>query len=140
MPPKRKASQSPSKAKPAFTPSPSPDTKAKTPSDQRIPSPREPPPIRQPNRVIRPSTHEQQGIANIQANVLAMRPLMELARIPRRQQSREGSNTPPAMKKGGLIKNTGIYKLHKGEVVIPSNRVKSVEKALKEKGMKPLKK
>lgn len=156
MPPKRKATQSPSKATPAFTPSPSPPpSKSKTPSGQRIPQPRQPPPVRAPIRII-PSSNDRQGIAQEQANVINMNRILEQANLPnnpipphQRQfhppspspsHSSQGSNNPPPMKKGGLIKYTGTYTLHKGEVVIPAHRVKSVEKALKEKGMKPLKK
>lgn len=47
---------------------------------------------------------------------------------------------PPAMKKGGKIKKTGVYLLHKNEVVVPANRVKSVDKSLKKDNKKPLKK
>lgn len=43
-------------------------------------------------------------------------------------------------KKGGKVKKTEIAMLHKGEVVIPSNRVAEVDKALKRSGLKPLKK
>ncbi len=44
------------------------------------------------------------------------------------------------MKKGGLVKKTAVYKLHKGEVVVPASRVKSVDAALKKDKKKPLKK
>jgi hypothetical protein len=47
---------------------------------------------------------------------------------------------PPPMKKGGLIKKTGVYTLHKGEVVVPAHRVKTVDKALKNDNKIPLKK
>lgn len=47
---------------------------------------------------------------------------------------------PPAMKTGGLIKSTGVYTLHKGEVVVPASRVKSVDMSLKKDKKKPLKK
>ena len=43
-------------------------------------------------------------------------------------------------KKGGKIPKAGLYKLHKGEVVVPAHRVKTVDKALKKSGRKPLKK
>jgi len=43
-------------------------------------------------------------------------------------------------KKGGKIPKAGLYKLHKGEVVVPAHRVKTVDKALKNSGRKPLKK
>lgn len=43
-------------------------------------------------------------------------------------------------KKGGMVKKTGIVRVHKGEYVIPANRVSSVDKALKKAGLKPLKK
>jgi hypothetical protein len=35
------------------------------------------------------------------------------------------------MKKGGPIKKTGMYMLHKGEYVMTANQVKSVAKATK---------
>jgi len=47
---------------------------------------------------------------------------------------------PKQMKKGGMIKKTDTYMLHKGEVVVPANRVKSVDTALKKDKKKPLKK
>ena len=47
---------------------------------------------------------------------------------------------PKQMKKGGLVKKTAVYKLHKGEVVVPASRVKSVDAALKKYKKKPLKK
>jgi len=46
----------------------------------------------------------------------------------------------PPMEKGGLIKQTGVYMLHKGEVVVPANRVKTVDMALKKDKKVPLKK
>jgi hypothetical protein len=33
-----------------------------------------------------------------------------------------------SFKKGGLVKKTGAYKLHKGEKVIPKNKVKKLKK------------
>lgn len=62
------------------------------------------------------------------------------------------NNTPPSppppprkkrplpMKKGGEVKKTGVYYVHKNEMVIPASRVKSVDKVLKKEGLKPLKK
>ena len=32
------------------------------------------------------------------------------------------------MKKGGMINKTGVYKLHKGEMVVPASKVKKVMK------------
>lgn len=49
-------------------------------------------------------------------------------------------STPPRYKKGGKIPKAGLYKLHKGEVVVPAHRVKTVDKALRKDGKKPLKK
>jgi len=37
------------------------------------------------------------------------------------------------MKKGGMIKKTGVYKLHKGEMVVPVKNVEKVKKAMKPK-------
>jgi hypothetical protein len=34
------------------------------------------------------------------------------------------------MKKGGMVNKTGLYKLHKGELVVPSKNVSKVKKAL----------
>lgn len=45
-----------------------------------------------------------------------------------------------SFKKGGKISKAGLYKLHKGEVVVPAHRVKTVDKALRKSGRKPLKK
>jgi outer membrane translocation and assembly module TamA len=56
------------------------------------------------------------------------------------KKTEDPSHQPPQMKKGGEIKKTGLYQLHKGEIVIPANRVKSVEAALKKDKKKPLKK
>jgi hypothetical protein len=50
------------------------------------------------------------------------------------------SKTPEPMKMGGMIRKTGVYTLHKGEVVVPAIRVKSVDLALKKDKKKPLKK
>jgi len=47
---------------------------------------------------------------------------------------------PPSRKTGGLIKHTGVYTLHKGEVVVPAHRVKTVDMALKKDKKVPLKK
>ena len=66
------------------------------------------------------------------------------ARITARQEYRNYIQqiipTAPWMKKGGRAKKTGLYKLHKGEVIVPSHRVKTVDKALKKSKCKPLKK
>ena len=45
-----------------------------------------------------------------------------------------------SMMKGGQIMKTGMYKLHKGEVVVMPSRVKTVDMALMKAGKKPLKK
>jgi hypothetical protein len=43
-------------------------------------------------------------------------------------------------KKGGQIKKSGLYRLHKGEVVVPAYKVKTVDKALHQINKKKLKK
>ena len=53
---------------------------------------------------------------------------------------RPTARRPPPMKTGGLIKSTGVYTLHKGEVVVPAARVKSVDMSLKKDKKVPLKK
>lgn len=34
----------------------------------------------------------------------------------------------PSLKKGGMVKKTGLHILHKGEEVIPANKVKSFKR------------
>jgi hypothetical protein len=36
-------------------------------------------------------------------------------------------------KKGGTVKKTGIALVHKGELIIPASKVKSVKKLMKKK-------
>lgn len=82
--------------------------------------------------------HSIEGFVRGQPRV-RMNPAIEaLIRPP--QGSLLGQNPPPEYKKGGKIKKTGLVKAHKGEVVVPAHRVKTVDKALKQAGMKPLKK
>lgn len=52
----------------------------------------------------------------------------------------EHGHPPPPFKNGGLVKKTGLALVHKGELVIPANRVEAVTKAVKKAGLKPLKK
>jgi hypothetical protein len=47
----------------------------------------------------------------------------------------EPEKHPSSYKEGGKIPKTGIYKLHKGELVIPVSKVKKVERILKEDKM-----
>jgi len=43
-----------------------------------------------------------------------------------------------SFKDGGKVGKTGVYKLHKNEVVVPASRVRAVRKAVKKAGLKPL--
>ena len=43
-----------------------------------------------------------------------------------------------SFKDGGKVQKTGVYKLHKNEVVVPAARVKAVRKAVRKAGLKPL--
>ena len=47
---------------------------------------------------------------------------------------------PEEFKQGGMIKKTGIVKVHAGELVVKKERVAAVVKAVKAAGLKPLKK
>lgn len=73
-------------------------------------------------------------------------PLLNLPPPPRpsypirRPKVRPKVTPTGGMKKGGKIPKAGLYKLHKGEVVVPAHRVKTVDMALKKTGRKPLKK
>ena len=40
------------------------------------------------------------------------------------QTTSTDSGAPLSMKKGGTVKKTGLIKMHKGEKVIPANKVK----------------
>ena len=46
---------------------------------------------------------------------------------------------PPAMHTGGIVPTTKVYKLQKGEMVVPKARVKAVKKAMAEAHLKPIK-
>ena len=46
-------------------------------------------------------------------------PITELGRIMKKPLH------PPSYKKGGKVKNTGLAMLHKGEMVVPKNKIKS---------------
>ena len=59
---------------------------------------------------------------------------------PEVMSKRQRTPSPPPMKMGGEVKKTGVYKLHKGEIVVPANRVASVNKSLMKDNKKPLKK
>jgi hypothetical protein len=52
----------------------------------------------------------------------------------------DGTMMKGSMMKGGMINQTGMYKLHKGEMVVTKSRVKGVNDALKKDGKRPLKK
>ena len=39
---------------------------------------------------------------------------------PQRQEKRDAAPQPPSFKRGGRVHRTGIYKLHRGERVIPA--------------------
>jgi hypothetical protein len=41
---------------------------------------------------------------------------------------------PVSYKKGGRVKKTGLARLHKGEVVVPRNKVRKYKKAMRRNG------
>lgn len=49
------------------------------------------------------------------------------------EKGEEVTSKPRSMKKGGMVKKTGIHYLHKGEMVVPVKDVKKVKKALAKK-------
>ena len=58
----------------------------------------------------------------------------ELERLMRRRpapQPEPGLRILGELKSGGMIKKTGVYKLHKGEMVVPVKNVEKVKKAIK---------
>ena len=52
-----------------------------------------------------------------------------------RDQAAAGADRPvvPSYKRGGIVRKTGLARVHKGERVIPKHKVKKVERALKKK-------
>ncbi len=48
---------------------------------------------------------------------------------PRNAGYPSGIRVNGSFKKGGKVKSTGIYKLHKGEVVVPKKKVKKLAKS-----------
>ena len=50
--------------------------------------------------------------------------------VPQPDPSETG---PPAAKRGGLIRKTGTYRLHSGEIVIPRNIVGKLRKIARQK-------
>ena len=125
------------------------------PPEQIIRPLQAPPPLRPVNRVI--PVGEPQRLLR---PVLRLRPLppavgINALMVPMRQPSpppppppspppsgavRE-SPSPSAstrqsrvegeFKKGGMVRKTGLYKVHKGEVVVPASRAQTVRKLLK---------
>jgi len=55
-------------------------------------------------------------------------------------QHKKKKKSYPGAKEGGLIPKAGLYRLHKGDVVVPAYKVKSVDSALKKAGKKTLRK
>ena len=53
-----------------------------------------------------------------------------------RASSISSSIRPVSYKKGGTVRKTGLARLHKGEVVVPRNKVKRVKKAMRKAGRK----
>lgn len=86
--------------------------------------------------INRPRRQRRQG------GVIQPENMPNLAEVPRTsvEEPRTPNRVSAEFKKGGLVKKTGLAKVHKGELVIPANRVKAVEKAVKDAGLKPLKK
>jgi hypothetical protein len=74
-----------------------------------------------------------------QAAALIARTTIDPASVPQVPSSRVPQRPIAEFKNGGLVKKTGLAKVHKGEIVIPANRVESVKKAVKRAGLKALK-
>lgn len=113
-----------------------------TPPRQRIPPPAGPPaPIRPNNVQHHPLVHN--GVArNLQAAFDAADHEEAERRLAPPTPPRNHREPPQngGINGGGKVKKAGMYMLNKNDVVLPADRVKEVEKALKMAGMKPLKK
>jgi len=74
-----------------------------------------------------------------QAAALIARTTIDAGSIPEVPSIRAPPRPIAEYKNGGLVKKTGLAKVHKGEIVIPANRVAAVKKAVKKAGLKTLK-
>ena len=74
-----------------------------------------------------------------QAAALIARTTIDPASIPEVPSIRAPPRPIAEYKNGGLVKKTGLAKVHKGEIVMPANRVEAVKKAVKKAGLKALK-
>jgi hypothetical protein len=79
---------------------------------------------------MNPSRETEKDQEKIEKNVTdvqrALRPRLGTSEGQRVLEA--GKMAIPGAKKGGRIKRTGIFRLHKGEVVVPADKVKRMEK------------
>lgn len=101
--------------------------------------PQAPPPIARPNRILRPALRLRPQPAPIPFNMRPIEPRIPTPSPPPpspphidRGKSSVGSNKPEgSFKKGGTVKKTALYTVHKGEVVVPASRAKTIRKIMK---------
>ena len=88
----------------------------------------------------RPTAFEQQGRIADEAARQAQRQNVDVAEahVPG-TPGRTPRASHESFKNGGMVRKTGLAKVHKGEVVIPKTRVQAVEKAVKKEGLKSIK-
>lgn len=77
-----------------------------------------------------PSREDDKDQEKIEKNVTdvqrALRPRLGTSEGQKALEA--GKMAVPGARKGGRIKRTGIFRLHKGEVVVPADKVKRLEK------------
>lgn len=64
----------------------------------------------------------------------------QLARSDRQIDTRPSFINVPSFKRGGVVRQTGLIRAHKGERVIPVGKVKSLRTTKKIKGVRKIKK
>lgn len=50
-----------------------------------------------------------------------------------RDEAAQRASETPSYRKGGMVKKTGLARLHRGEYVVPRNKVKRMKKAMRMK-------
>lgn len=118
-----------------------------TPPRNRIPPPGEPPGAPRPPNRVRQQTPPGGPIARrdlLGAFNAADHEEAEIRLAPTTPARHPLNHQQPpqngGINGGGKVKKAGMYMLNKNDVILPADRVKEVNKALKMAGMKPLKK
>jgi len=73
---------------------------------------------------LNPDTHAMISLAEFQAMYIERRNRPDYVE----PSPEPGLRILGSLKNGGMINKTGVYKLHKGEMVVPASKVKAMKK------------